>query len=126
VDFFLAPVGVALPYVKEGRLAALAVTSANRSGALPEVPTTAEVGLKNAEYPFWIGVFVPAKTSREIVAALYRETLKALQDSTVRAKLAEIGVDQMILTPEEFDARIRNEIATNATLVKAIGLKGQQ
>lgn len=126
VDFFLAPIGVALPHVKDGRLAALVVNSTNRSGALPEVPTTAEVGLKNAEYPFWIGVFVPAKTSREIVAALHRETLKALQDATVRAKLAELGVDQIILTPEEFDARIRSEIATNAALVEAIGLKGQQ
>jgi len=125
VDFFLAPVGVALPHVKAGTLVPLVVNSAKRSSALPDVPTTAEAGFRNAEYPFWIGMFVPAKTPRSVVETLHRETLKALQDPKVREKFAEIGVDAMIATPEEFDAQVRQEITANAELIKAIGLKTQ-
>jgi tripartite-type tricarboxylate transporter receptor subunit TctC len=61
IDFFLAPVGNALSLVQDGKLTALVVNSAERSAALPHVPTTAEAGFRDAEYPFWIGMFVPAK-----------------------------------------------------------------
>jgi tripartite-type tricarboxylate transporter receptor subunit TctC len=123
VDFFFAPVGVALPYVKEGTLSALVVNSATRSPALPDVPTTAEAGFVEAEYPFWIGMFLPAKTPREIVEKLHRETVKALQEPKVRDKLASLGVDPMIMSPGEFDSLVEKEIVLNAALVKAIGLK---
>ncbi len=125
VDFFFAPVGVALPYVKEGKLVALVVNSAERSGALPDVPTTSEAGFTNAEYPFWIGIFLPAKTPREIVEKLHDATLKALQAPKVKDKLATLGVDPMVMTPAEFDAHVRKEIALNTALVEAIGLKAQ-
>src|SRR3954468_1130831 len=125
VDFFLAPVGVALPHVKAGKLLALVVNSAERSSVFPDVPTTAEAGLKNAESPIWIGMFLPAKTSRAIVATLHREAFKALADPNVRGKLAALGVDPMIRTPEEFDAQLRDEIAANAALIKSIGLRAQ-
>lgn len=125
VDFFMAPVGVALPHVRAGKLIALVVNSHKRSSVLPDVPTTAEAGLKNAEYPIWIGMLLPAKTSRTIVATLHREALTALEDPTVRSRLAELGVDPMIRTPEEFDAQVRDEIAANAALINAIGLRAQ-
>jgi tripartite-type tricarboxylate transporter receptor subunit TctC len=125
VDFFFAPVGVALPYVKEGKLVALVVNSAERSGALPDVPTTSEAGFTNAEYPFWIGIFLPAKTPREIVEKLHDATLKALQAPKVKDKLATLGVDPMVMTPTEFDAHVQKEIALNTALVEAIGLKAQ-
>jgi tripartite-type tricarboxylate transporter receptor subunit TctC len=125
IDFFFAPVGVALPHVKEGKLTALVVNSAKRSSALPEVPTTSEAGFSNAEYPFWIGILLPAKTPRDIVDKLYRETLKALQAPTVRDKLATLGVEPLVMAPGEFDAQILNEIAANAALVKASGMKPQ-
>ena len=125
VDFFFAPVGVALPYVKEGKLVALVVNSAERSGALPDVPTTSEAGFTNAEYPFWIGVFLPPKTPREIVEKLHDATLKALQAPKVKDKLATLGVDPMVMTPTEFDAHVQKEIALNAALAEAIGLKAQ-
>lgn len=125
VDFFFAPVGVALPHVRSGKLTALAVNSAKRSAALPEVPTTSEAGFANAEYPFWIGVFLPAKTPRDIVEKLNRETRQALQEPKVREKLATLGVDPMVMTPSEFDAQIAKELVENAALVKAIGLKPQ-
>jgi tripartite-type tricarboxylate transporter receptor subunit TctC len=94
-----------------------------RSAALPEVPTTQEAGFNNAEYPTWFGLFLPARTPREIVDKLHRETLKALQEPKVRDKLAALGFDPMVMTPSEFDAFVLKEIAVNAALVKAIGLK---
>jgi tripartite-type tricarboxylate transporter receptor subunit TctC len=125
VDFFMAPVGVALPHIHAGKLVALVVNSTERSSVLPDVPTTAEAGLKNAEYPIWVGMFLPAKTSRAIVATLHREALKALENPNVRGKLSALGVDPMIRTPEEFDAQVREEIVANAALIKAISLKVQ-
>jgi len=123
IDFFFGPVGVVAPRVREGKLTALLVNGAKRSSLLPDVPTTLEAGFSNAEYPLWLGVFVPAKTPRDIVDRLHRETLKALQAPKVRDKLAALGIDPMVLTPTEFDAHIEKEIAVNAALVKAIGLR---
>jgi tripartite-type tricarboxylate transporter receptor subunit TctC len=125
VDFFFAPLGVVLPHVKEGKLVALVVNSAQRSSALPDVPTTSEAGFSNAEYPFWIGIFLPAKTPREIVEKLHDATLRALQAPKVKDKLATLGVDSMVMTPTEFDAHVEKEIALNMALVEAIGLKAQ-
>ena len=126
IDFFFGPVGVVAPRVQEGKLTALVVNGAKRSSLLPDVPTTLEAGFANAEYPFWLGVFVPAKTPRDIVDRLHRETLKALQEPKVRDKLAALGIDPMVMTPTEFDAHVEKEIAVNAALVKAIGLASRQ
>ena len=125
VDFFFGPVGVVAPHVREGKLTALVVNGKKRSSLLPEVPTTLEAGFANAEYPFWLGIFLPAKTPRDIVDRLHRETLKALQEPKVRDKLARLGIDPMVMTPTEFDAHLEKEIAVNAALVNAIGLKPQ-
>jgi len=123
VDFFFGPVGLVLPLVRDGKLAALAVNGAARSSALPNVPTTQEAGFADAEYPIWIGVFLPANAPRDLVDKLSRETLAALQSPKVAAKLSALGVDPMSMTPSEFDAYVRKEIAVNAKLVKAIGIK---
>ncbi len=123
IDFFFVALGAALPQIQNGRLAALAVNGANRSPALREVPTTQEAGFNNAEYPTWFGLFLPAKTPRDIVDKLHRETLKALQEPTVRDKLAALGVEPMVTTSIDFDAQVQRELTINAALVKAIGLK---
>jgi tripartite-type tricarboxylate transporter receptor subunit TctC len=123
VDFFFGPVGLVLPHVREGKLAALVVNGSKRSAALPDVPTTLETGFTNAEYPIWFGLFLPAKTPRDIVDKLNRETLKALQTPKLREKLAALGLDPMVMTPKEFDAYVQKEVALNAALVKAIGIK---
>ena len=88
VDFFFGPIALVLPHIRDGKLVALAVNSAKRSAILPELPTLAEAGIKDAEYPIWFGLFAPAGTSREIVERLNRETLKALQMPKVRERLA--------------------------------------
>lgn len=123
VEFFFGPVGLVLPHVREGKLVALAVNGAKRAAALPDVPTTLEAGYANAEYPIWFGLFLPAKTPRDIVDKLHRETFKALQAPKVRDKLATLGVDPMVMTPKELDAYVEKEIAVNAALVNAIGIK---
>lgn len=123
VDFFFGPVGIVLPQVREGRLAALAVNGARRTPALPAVPTLLEAGVADAEYPIWFGLFVPVNTPRDVVERLSRETLKALEAPKVRERLAQMGLDPMVMTPKEFDAYVRQEIALNASLVKRIGIK---
>jgi tripartite-type tricarboxylate transporter receptor subunit TctC len=119
LDFFFAPVGNALPFVKEGLLRALVVNGEKRSAVLPDVPTTAEAGFKDAEYPFWIGMFVPAKTPRAIVDRLHGEAANALAKPGVRSKLEALGVDPMSMSPSEMDAFVQKQITADAVLAKA-------
>jgi tripartite-type tricarboxylate transporter receptor subunit TctC len=123
IDFFFGQVPLVLPNVREGKLLALAVNSANRSSALPDVPTMAEAGYVGSEYPLWYGLFLPARTNRNVVEKLHRDTLRALHVRSVEDKLATLGVEPMVLTPNEFDAHVREEIEVNAALVKAAGIK---
>ncbi len=123
IDFFVGPVGIVLPHIREGKLLALAVNSPERASALPDVPTMAEAEVADAEYPNWFGVFLPVKTPRDIVNKLHRETLSVLQASSVAAKLAKIGIDPMVMTSAQFDAHVKAEIGMNAALVKATGIK---
>lgn len=125
IDFAFVALGAALPHIQGGKLAALAVNSTTRSSALPQVPTLREAGVNDAEFPMWLGLFLPAKAPREIVDKLHRETARALQDPKVRDKLVSLGVDPMPMSPSEFEALVEREIAIDAALVKAIGLKPQ-
>ncbi len=125
VDFFFGPVALVLPQVREGRLAALAVNTEQRSAVLPEVPTTRESGLRDAEYPIWFGLFAPARTPRPIVEKLNRETLKALQTPKVRERLVALGVDPMPMSPEQFQAHVEREVILNALLAQRAGLKAE-
>ena len=126
IDFTFVPVLAALPHIREGKLLALAVGSSTRASSLPDVPTTLEAGFADSEYNFWIGMFVPAKTPRDVVTRLAAETQKALQDAELRAKLAKLGVDPMPMSSDEFQKRVGGEIAMNAALVKAVGIAPQQ
>ena len=125
VDFFFGPVALVLPHIREGRLAALAVNTEKRSPALPDVPTLREAGLHDAEYPIWFALFAPARTPREIVERLNRETMKALQAPKVREKLAALGVEPMPMSPDEFAAYVEREVALNAALAQKAGLKAE-
>jgi tripartite-type tricarboxylate transporter receptor subunit TctC len=123
VDFYFCPVVAALPLLKDGKIVALAVGSTRRSSALPDLPTTLEAGVSNSDYNFWVGMFAPAKTPRESVNRIYQETIRALHSSEVREKLARLGAEPMEYDPEQFNAYLRAEIAANAALVKAAGIK---
>jgi tripartite-type tricarboxylate transporter receptor subunit TctC len=123
VDFFFTPTLPALSLLREGKLRALAVSSPKRAAALPDVPTTLEAGFADSDFDFWIGMFVPVKTPREIVDRLFEETRKALQVPAVQQKFASLGGEPMNMTQAEFDRYIQGEIARNAALVKAAGIK---
>jgi len=125
VDFFFGPVALVLPHIREGKLRAIAVNGSGRSTLLPDVPTLREAGIKEAEYPIWFALFVPAGTPSGIVNRLNRETLNALQAPKAREKLAALGVDPMVMSPAEFAAHIDQEIALNATLVQQAGVKAE-
>ena len=123
IDFACSTIATALPFIREGKLVALAVSTPQRSSALPDVPTTLEAGYKNSDYTFWTGLFAPAKTPREIVDKLAQETQKALAAPGVREKLAQQGMDPMPITPAAFDAQITREIDSILALAKAANLK---
>lgn len=125
VDYYFSPIAPVVGMIKSGQLLALAVGSPKRSSTLPEVPTTAEAGVPGSEFNFWIGMMVPAKTPREIVTRLHDEVVKALGTPEVKERFAKLGADAWTLKPEQFDAYIKDEIASNASVVKAAGLKPQ-
>ncbi|GJD53058.1 hypothetical protein OPKNFCMD_5829 [Methylobacterium crusticola] len=125
VDFFFVALGAALPLIQEGAVTALAVNDVKRSAALPDVPTTAEAGFANAEYPTWFGLFVPARTPREIIDRLQRETVMALQAPNVQEKLRTIGVDPAPMVPGAFGAYVEKQIAADAALVALTKIKAE-
>ena len=125
VDFYFCPVVAILPLLKDGKVVALAVGSSRRSSALPELPTTLEAGVPNSDYNFWVGMFAPAKTPRETVNRIYQEAGKALRTAEVREKMARLGAEPMEYSPEAFNAYLREEIAANAALVKAAGIRSE-
>jgi tripartite-type tricarboxylate transporter receptor subunit TctC len=122
-DFYLCPLATALPFIRDGKVLGLAVSGGKRLPELPDVPTTSEAGLADADYTFWLGLFAPAKTTRDIVRRLHDETVEAMRSPNVAEKLATLGVAPMPMAPEQFDALVKDEIASNALLVKAAGIR---
>jgi tripartite-type tricarboxylate transporter receptor subunit TctC len=122
IDFYFLPIAPALPLINGGKLVALAVSTANRAAALPNVPTTAEAGLKDAAYHFWTGLFAPVETPKTIVTKIYDETRKALAVPTVQERLAKLGVDPMPMSTAEFDAYFRADVASTVKLVRDAGI----
>ena len=123
VDFSCMGMSAALGFIRDGQLIPLAVSSAKRPSALPDVPTTLEFGLADFDYNYWMGLFVPPNTPRAIVDQLYRETEKALRTPGVMDKFKPQGIEPMPVTSAEFDALIKREIEINIALVKAANLK---
>ena len=123
IDFYFCPVATALPLIREGRVRALLVSTPKRVADLPDVPTPAEAGLKNAESAFWLGVFVPAKTPRNIVERFYNAGTKVLAEPSMRQSLTRLGVEPLPMSPAEMDAFVAHEIAENLEVIKAAGIK---
>ena len=103
----------------------LAVSSPKRLGLMSDVPTLAEIGLPKAQYQFWVGAFAPAKTPKPIIERLNREVVAALHVKETADKIVALGGNPMPMTPAEFDAFVRKEIALNAEIVKASGYEPQ-
>ena len=122
VDMYFCPVNAVLQLIAGKQVTALAMGSSKRSAALPDLMTTVEAGVPNSDYNFWVGMAVPSKTPRAIVERLHQETAKALENAEVRASMAKLGAEPMLMSLGDFDNYIRNEIQTNAALVKAAGI----
>ena len=123
VDFFFTPVLPSMSLIRDGRIFPLAVSSNKRISSLPDLPTLAEAGYPDFDFPFWIGVFAPSKTPKDIQGKLYRETAKALQIKSVQDKLTALGGQPFEMTSSEFDAFFRAQIKQNRELVKAADIK---
>jgi tripartite-type tricarboxylate transporter receptor subunit TctC len=122
-DLYFAPVFSILPHVKEGRLQPLAVGSPKRTALFPDLPTTVEAGYPDSDYNFWIGALVATRTPKEIVQRLNKEFNAALRQPDIQERMKNLGVDNLSLSMEEFEAMIRKELADNAVLVQKAGIK---
>src|SRR5262249_15356676 len=104
---------------------ALAVTSEKRSSALPEVPTMAEAGLPDQEADTLQGVLVPAGTPQPIIDLLHREIVKIMGMPDVKEKLDALGFEPVANTPEQFAARIKNEIEKWSKVIREAHIQTQ-
>lgn len=111
----------AMPFVKSGRLKALAISSAKRISKLPDLPTISESGVPGYEASVWYGIAAPAKTPADIVARLYKESAAVLQDRTMLEKMDANDFVPTVMNPEQFSAFIRSEIEKWGKVVKATG-----
>jgi tripartite-type tricarboxylate transporter receptor subunit TctC len=113
----------ALPHIKSGKLKAIAVTGANRSAVLPNVPTLAESGLAGFATSQWQGIVAPAGTPAPVVARIHAELVKVMQQASVVEKLASIGMDNATsATPDDMARMIRDELVRWPAVVKAAGI----
>lgn len=118
IDFMFTPVLSSVPTIRDNRMRALAVSTAQRSSVLPDVPTVAEAGVPGFVFDFWVGLLAPVKTPRDIVNKLNQEVSKALALPDVKERMAKLGGEPMPMTPERFDAFIREEHATLSVIMK--------
>jgi tripartite-type tricarboxylate transporter receptor subunit TctC len=125
IDIYFCPITPALPLIRDGKVLALAVSSSKRASALPDVPTTVEAGVPESDLDFWVGAFVPKKTPRDVVAKMQAEIAKAIDTPVIKSKLTTLGVEQMIMAPDAFDARIAKEADMAVKLAKAAKIEPQ-
>ena len=124
-DWFFAPLSSALPLIKDGKLMALAVSTPQRTPALPQVPTTLEAGIPGSDYTFWVGMIVAGNTPAPIVKRLHDEALKALANPEVKERMNKVGADPFPMPQDKFNAFIKTEMESAARIAKAANLKAQ-
>jgi tripartite-type tricarboxylate transporter receptor subunit TctC len=125
VDCYWVPISAGMAHIKSGKLRPLAVSTAKRNPTLPEVPTTGEAGVRNADAPLWFGVWGPAGIPAEVVNKLNGDIRKALGDASVKERLANLGNETMDMSAQEFARFVRSEIDDYQRVVRAAGIKPQ-
>jgi tripartite-type tricarboxylate transporter receptor subunit TctC len=123
VDFYFCPLATALPLIHAGQVRALVVSTPKRVADLPDVPTPIEAGLKDADSTIWFGLFMPAKTPRDIVEKFHDAGMKVLNDPAMQDSLNKLGVEPLPMTPEQMDDLVVRETAANRAVIKAAGIK---
>jgi tripartite-type tricarboxylate transporter receptor subunit TctC len=123
IDLYFCPLATALPLIRDGQVNALIVSTPKRVDDLPDVPAPGEIGLIGADSVSWFGIFVPAKTPRNIVDRFHAAGMKVLNDPATQASLKKLGVEPMPMTPDQMDDFIKHETAANLELIKAAGIK---
>jgi tripartite-type tricarboxylate transporter receptor subunit TctC len=121
---FNSPAAV-IPHAREGTLRVLAVNSETRTAAMPEIPTISEAGFPGIKGDSWVGVLVPAGTSKDIIALLQREIAMALARPEMKERLLALGCDAVGSTSEDFAARIKSEIPFWGDVIRAANIKMQ-
>jgi tripartite-type tricarboxylate transporter receptor subunit TctC len=124
-DCYFALVFQAKRMVEGGKVAALATGSPKRSGLMPDVPTTLELGYANSDYNCWVGAMVPAKTPRAIVDKLNADITDLVKSAEIAAAIRKLGCDPLPMTVKEFDDLIARELDENAVLIKKAGIKAE-
>jgi tripartite-type tricarboxylate transporter receptor subunit TctC len=125
VTYYFSPISASAPFVREGKLVALAVSTAKRSSVLPNVPTVAESGLPGFDYVLWVGMFAPAGTPPEIVDKIAHDIRTVAETADVKERFAALGAESMPMTPSEFKRFVDGEITDSAKVIKAAGIKAQ-
>jgi tripartite-type tricarboxylate transporter receptor subunit TctC len=115
----------AMGFIKSGQVRALAVTSLKRTAVLPDIPTIDELGIRGFDATTWHGLVAPAGTPKPVIDTLYRGMVQVLNDPEVKQSLANLGVDVVGSTPDEFAVYIKAEIPKWAAIIKASGAKLQ-
>ena len=123
VQMMFATAASVVPHIQSGQVRALAVTTLKRTAVFPELATVDELGLKGFDATTWHGLVAPARTPKEIVAALNRALLASLEDAAVKKSLGDLGVDIIGGNPEQFAAYIHAEIPKWTAIIKASGAK---
>jgi tripartite-type tricarboxylate transporter receptor subunit TctC len=125
VTYYFSPISAALPFVRNGKLVALAVSTAKRSSALPNVPTIAESGLPGFDYSLWVGLSAPAVTPPDVVEKIVRDLRTASQSADVKERFTALDAEAMLMTPQEFTKFVQGETDESAKVIKAAGIKVQ-
>jgi tripartite-type tricarboxylate transporter receptor subunit TctC len=123
VQMMFATAASVVPHIKDGLVRPLAVTTLTRTAVLPEIPTVSELGIAGFDATTWHGLVAPAGTPPEIVAALHRAIVEALNDPATRKALGDLGVDIVGSSPAEFAGYIKAEIPKWSAVVKAAGAR---
>ena len=126
VTMMFSPIVGVLPLARDGKVRALAVTSSRRASAAAELPTIAESGHPGFEFTIWYGLLAPAGTPVAIVRKLHLATVNALAQPDLHARLADLGMDVIGNSPDEFAATIKSDIPKWAKVVKEAGIKADQ
>ena len=118
-------VSALLPHINKGTLRALGVGDLRRMPQLPDVPTIAESGLPGFEYAAIVGILAPARTPREVVTKLNREISEILNTPEIGARFAEMGAHPSLMTPQQINTLIKNDVAKFARIIKSAGVQTQ-